>query len=107
MVPWIEGTVLMLALAAGFAGGWSLGKRHDLRMPNVAAAALVLLVGVLAGPFLTQFLLGPGLLGHAVTLLLAGAASGLTFWPMGESPSRAPARGAWTSGRRHGGRVRG
>jgi hypothetical protein len=44
MNPWLEGTLLTLALLAGIAAGWLAGQRFDLRMPNVSVATLVLVV---------------------------------------------------------------
>jgi hypothetical protein len=84
MSPWLEGSFLTLALLAGIILGWLVGKRFGLRMPNVPLATLVLIAGSLGGPVLTDRLLGRGIGAYLLALLIAGAATGLTFWPMGE-----------------------
>jgi len=84
MNPWLEGTILTLALLIGIGMGWGAGKGLRLRMPNVPVAALVLLVGSLGGPVLTYRLMGRELGSYLLALLIAGAATGLVFWPMGQ-----------------------
>ncbi|HEU4753936.1 MAG TPA: hypothetical protein VFU47_12580 [Armatimonadota bacterium] len=84
MNPWLEGTVLAIALTAGGAVGWVLGSRLRLRLPNAFVTTLVLAVGSLGGPVLTYRLMGPGLWSYILALLLAGVTAGIAFWPMGE-----------------------
>jgi hypothetical protein len=88
MNPWIEGGILTLTLVIGIAIGWVAGKGLGLRMPNVPVAALVLLVGSLGGPVLTYRLMGRELGSYLVALVIAGAVTGLVFWPMGEKQGK-------------------
>lgn len=82
MSAWIQAGVLALALIAGFAAGWIAGKRTGLRMPSLWVSAVFLILGSLGGPLLTFKLLGRGDLSYIVALLIAGAATGVVFWPM-------------------------
>lgn len=84
MDPWLKAGLLSLALLVGTGAGWLGGKMTGLRMPNVWISAAVLVGGSLGGPALTYKLLGPGLWSYVLALLIAGLATGLTFWPMGE-----------------------
>lgn len=84
MDPWLKGALLTLALLAGVGGGWLSGKRLSLRMPHLAVSTLVLAVGSLGGPLLMERILGRGIWSYGLALVIAGAAAGLVFWPMGE-----------------------
>jgi uncharacterized membrane protein (DUF441 family) len=85
---WTLAIVLTTALLAGFCCGWIAGRAFKLRAPNVAIATGILVAGSLGGPLVTYTTLGASAWSHALALLLAGLATGVTFWPMGERQGR-------------------
>ena len=82
---WLECMGFVAALLGGFLAGWNIGSMFRLTMPNVMVTVAVLIAGSLGGPVVTFAWLGPGVWSFAVALLVAGAAAGLTFWPMGQT----------------------
>lgn len=80
---WLKGGLITAALFIGFAVGWFVGSKLELRPPNVPVATAVLLAGVLGGPWATMALLGPSLLSFLLAMGLAGFSAGIVFWPMG------------------------
>lgn len=79
-----DAVVLIAALVVGFIAGWVVGARVGIRMPNVLVSSVVLVAGSLGGPVLAFSWLGAHRWSHALALVLAGAAAGVTFWPMGQ-----------------------
>jgi hypothetical protein len=79
---WALGALLTGALVVGFASGWLLLARFEIRSPNVWASALILLAGSLGGPALTHSTFGGGALSFAAALFVAGFSTGAVFWPM-------------------------
>jgi ABC-type enterobactin transport system permease subunit len=85
---WLRGSLLVAALLLGAAAGWMVGKRIQLQLPGAVVATCVLVSGSLGGPVFTYWLFGRGLGSFALALLLAGFATGLVFWSMGEQQGR-------------------
>ncbi len=79
-------TLLSCALLFGTWAGWVIGHRNGWRMPNAVVATAVLVLGALGGPLLTFAAAGgePGPVAFAAAVTIAGLATGLTFWPMGQ-----------------------
>ena len=76
------GALLTAALLAGFASGWLLLARYELRRPNVWVSVLILPAGSLGKPVITYSVLGLRPLSFAAALFVAGFSTGAVFWPM-------------------------
>jgi hypothetical protein len=79
---WGLALLLVGSLLTGFAAGWVVSERANLRPRNVWVSMAVLLCGAVGGPAITFRALGAGALSFALAVAAAGFATGATFRPM-------------------------